>query len=501
MPLTLRPKDALLDSILSSLLAGNIVTDISQISVVRQLSEGVASTQADLGYDLYSLLQLFYLSSAEGQDLDARGSDMGLVRDPGQAASDPVVFTKLPLHIDDIPLPAPQVVQATLADGTTILYRSIGDTVLRPSGRSVSGAGPGTTLTSGVNDQLALNLDSDGVRTVALGTQSTAIGIAAAIQAAVQALTAIGPSHQTAYDDFRCDYGVTTPGAYTLRSGTAGPTSTVVVTAAGGQTASVTLKLGVAAGGTEAAGAGTLSVPVLCDTLGVLGNVGAGQINTQVSPVAGIAAVHNPLAFANGREPASDDAYRQDVRSRLRAARGSRDAIESAVYAALGEDGQRHVQSAQVLSGAGSVQVYICDGRSLTVGAQSNVVENVQDELEGRGQTIGGWIADGNVVGVAPASVLTVDVDVDVLVGATPDLSRAQLAITNALYQLLYTAGVGQLLSVMRLDGTIDATVVEVFNITWRLPLAFTTTPPGTVGGGLGVKPMPGRIVVRVARA
>ena len=501
MPLTLRSKDSLLDAILSSLLAGNIISDISQVAVVRQLSEGVASTQADLDYDLYSLLQMFYLTSAEGEDLRTRGRDMGYEDPGGQAASDPVVFTPLLLHLDDIPLLAPQVVQATLADGTEILYRSLGDWVLRPSGRSVSGAAPGTTLTSGVNDRLALNLDGDGVRTVILGTRATATAIASALQAAVRALTAIGPSHQTAYTNFRCDFGVTTPGAYTLRAGTAGAASSVVVTPAALQDSSVTLKLGVGAGGTERAGDASLSVPVLCDTIGVLGNVGPGQINEQVSPVAGIASVANPLAFANGREAPSDDAYRQDVRTWIRAKRGSRDAIESAVYATVGDDGQRHVQTAQVLSGAGTIQVYVCDGRSLTVGAQDDVINSVQDELDGRGQTIGGWIADGNVVGVVPASILTVHVTVAVLLGPTPDLTRAQTAIANALYQLLYQWPVGVALSYAVMTRRIDETVVEMLGTDYTLPTQFSTAPPTLVGGHIGAKLMPGSIVVHVARA
>src|SRR5215510_881245 len=108
MPLTIRPQAAILEVILSSLLAGDVVTDVGAISVIRQLCEGVASTQADLEYDLYNLNQTFYLTTAEGIDLDIRGRDYGLARDAGQAASDPVTFYALPTYLDDIPLPAQQ---------------------------------------------------------------------------------------------------------------------------------------------------------------------------------------------------------------------------------------------------------------------------------------------------------------------------------------------------------------------------------------------------------
>ena len=77
MPLTIRPKSHILDAILSSVLAGDVVTDINPIGVLRQACEGVASTQADLEYDLYVLSRTFYITTAEGIDLDiqeGRGS-------------------------------------------------------------------------------------------------------------------------------------------------------------------------------------------------------------------------------------------------------------------------------------------------------------------------------------------------------------------------------------------------------------------------------------------
>ena len=502
MPLTLRPKAQILEGLLSHLLAGTIVTDVSQISVIRQLCEGVAATQADLDYDLYTLLQGFYLTTAEGADLDVRGRDYGLARDSGQAASDPLLFTPTPLWVEDIALPASHAVQATLADGTVVRYRVLGDHTVRPSGRSVSGPAPGGVLTSTVNDALALNLDGDGVQTILLGSLSSPTAIAAAIQAAVQALVPFNPAYQPAYTTFRCDYSVTTPGAYTLRSGTVGPTSSVVVTVAASFDASYTLKLGLVQGGDERVGDASLLVPVLCDTIGVVGNVGAGQINQQVTQVPGILTVANPLAFANGREPASDDSYRQDVRSYLLSlGRGTRDAIERAVAHTVGADGQRHVHTAQVAYGVGHMAVYVCDGRSLTVGAQADVIQDVQDELDGRGEEPGGWIPGGATAGVVAAPILPVDVAVVVKVGPTPDLVQAQAALHNGVYDLLYGLAVGQGLSYATLVTLLDSRVVEMLGATFTLPLGFGTNPPSDIGGSLGVKIMPGILSVSVARA
>ena len=205
MPLTIRPQSLILDALLSALLAGDIVTDISPISVLRQLCEGMASTQADLGYDLYSLLNTFYLTTAEGVDLDIRGADYNLRRDTGQAASDNVTYYARAAYGDDIPLDTQQVLQATLLDGTEILYRSLGAHTLMPSGRSVSGQAPGTALSSGLNDTLLVNLDGDGPRALTLGTQTSGEAIASAIQAQMRALVAFSEMHQDAYSLFRCD--------------------------------------------------------------------------------------------------------------------------------------------------------------------------------------------------------------------------------------------------------------------------------------------------------
>jgi hypothetical protein len=129
------------------------------------------------------------------------------------------------------------------------------------------------------------------------------------------------------------------------------------------------------------------------------------------------------------------------------------------------------------------------------------VIRDVQDELDGLGQEIGGWVPGGNVAGVAAAKVLTMDVGVEVTVGTTPDLATATTVITNSLYQLLYSSTVGQVMSTLLLDSVIDRSTPEVFNIVYTLPLAFATNPASPVGGDIGQKIMPGIIQVRVHRA
>jgi uncharacterized phage protein gp47/JayE len=500
MPLTLRDKASLLTVIIDSLLAGGIITDVSEISVMRQLAEGVAADLADLSYDDWRLTQMFYLATASDEDLDARGQDWGLSRTLGQAASGTVLFTRDQAWVDDIALPAPQVLQATLAEGTALLYRSLGDTALRPQGRSVSGQAPSSSVVSGVTDQLQLNLDGDGVRTLTLGTQTTAAALAATLQTLVRALTALTPGNQPAYTLFRCDYDLTTPGAYTLRSGTTGLLSSVVVTSGALHDGTHALKLGVAEGGRETPGEDNLPVPVLCDQLGVIGNVGAGQIRTQTAPVAGLLRVGNAIAFANGREPESDDAYRQSLQVyRLALGVGTQDSVEQAVlHAVTPSDGQQHVMTAQVAHGAGLVQAWVCDGQSLTVGAQAETVQAVQDELEGRGARVGGWLPVGVQAAVAPASVFVVDVHVRIKVGPTPNKVLAQQAITSALYDLLFFWPVGVLMSRWQMDSRIDQTVAEMLGVDYVTPVQYTRNPADDLAGTLGEKFMPGALVVEV---
>jgi len=502
MPLTIVDKDTILAREVSYVLAGNIISDLAPISVVRQMLEGDSSNVADLYYALWSLQQGWYVLSAEGIDLDRRGTDMGRARDPGQAASDPVTFTKTGEWIDDIRLPSPQVVSATLADGTQVLYRSLQDMVLQPSGRSISGQAPATSITAGVNDRIIVNLDGDGLRTLILGTQTTGAGIAAAIQAAVLALTANNATHQPAYTNLRCDYNVTTAGAYTLRVGTAGPTSSVVVTPSGANNGTVVLKLGLASGGTEQVGQGSLDVPVICDTIGVRGNVGAGQVNQLVSSVPGIASVANPLMFVNGSEPASDDAYRQDIQAWLKSlGRGNPPSVEEAVRNTKGADGQRHVQSFQVLSGASTVQVYLCDGRSLTVGCQTDTIQDVQDELDGLGAEPGGWIACGNTAAVVSVTVLPMPVSVTATIGPKDDPVQAQRTLATTIYQTQYGWGVGESMSYKQLVEHMDAALSQLFDAVFTQPSQFATSPYTPFGGQIGTKIMPSTITVTIVQA
>lgn len=101
------------------------------------------------------------------------------------------------------------------------------------SGTSLSGASPSTNPAADKR-RLQINLDGDGARDISIpGDAATGPAIAAAIQAAVQALSANSAAHQPAYNGFTAVYQ--TPAApatpsYLLTSGTKGAGSSVVVT-------------------------------------------------------------------------------------------------------------------------------------------------------------------------------------------------------------------------------------------------------------------------------
>src|SRR5262245_56044668 len=157
MPPTIRPQSVILDELLANLTRTGLVTDIAPISVVRQLSSAVATTVAEQYFALYTLYRSFFILMATGEDLDVRGSDVGLPRDVGQAASGDVVYVRANTYADDIVLLAPQhlepVVDPGLAPPT---YATVENARLEPCGRSLSGTAPLTSIQPGLSDSLSI---------------------------------------------------------------------------------------------------------------------------------------------------------------------------------------------------------------------------------------------------------------------------------------------------------------------------------------------------------
>jgi phage tail sheath protein FI len=101
------------------------------------------------------------------------------------------------------------------------------------AGTSQSGSNPSINPPAD-HRRFSINLDGDGARDIMIpGDANSGAAVAAAIQAAVQALSANNAVHQPAYTSFTATFQTPGGGAqpfYLLSSGTKGTTSTVVVT-------------------------------------------------------------------------------------------------------------------------------------------------------------------------------------------------------------------------------------------------------------------------------
>ncbi len=113
------------------------------------------------------------------------------------------------------------------------------------AGTSISGASPALTATA---LSFFVNINGDGPQAVYIDDAGTHTGaaVAAKIQTAIRALTPFNALNAVAYSSATCAYTT----VYTITSGVKGNNSTVAVTGAGASS----LKLGVNAGGVEAAG-------------------------------------------------------------------------------------------------------------------------------------------------------------------------------------------------------------------------------------------------------
>ncbi len=206
------------DTVLDSLLGASLYTDSGQPDVGNPfgqppLAQDIAYFNSMAFYANYSTLQDVFLT------LDAVGATAGL-------------------QVND----TVSIKDSTSA--TTYTYTGATST----AGTSVSGSSPALTATS---LSFSVNIDGDGAQTIAVDDGGTHTGahIATVMQAAIRALTPNSVFNTASIAAVTVVYTT----VYTVTSGSisqTGATSSVVITGAGAST----LKLGVANGGTEAAG-------------------------------------------------------------------------------------------------------------------------------------------------------------------------------------------------------------------------------------------------------
>lgn len=206
------------DTTLDSLLGADLYTNDGQPDVGNPygrppLAQDAAYFNGMAFYANYSTLQTVFLTlDAVGATLGIQVGDTISIKDSGSA--------------------------------TTYTYTGATST----AGTSISGASPAITATALT---FSVNVNGDGAQSIVVDDAGIHTGaqIASAIQTAIRALVANSIINQAAINNATCVYTT----VYTVTSGTissTGFTSSVVITGAGAST----LKLGVANGGTEAAG-------------------------------------------------------------------------------------------------------------------------------------------------------------------------------------------------------------------------------------------------------
>ena len=146
-----------------------------------------------------------------------------------------------------------------VGDGGTIILNPDGlgvdtATVNFALATSVSAGTPSTDISGGADNKFMISVDGDDAETVTLdlaagGGINDGAKIAAEMQTKIQAL---GGNKTAAL----VDYNVTNAGKYTIKSGTYGTGSAVVVTRAADHNVTEELKIGTGDGGVETAGTG-----------------------------------------------------------------------------------------------------------------------------------------------------------------------------------------------------------------------------------------------------
>jgi hypothetical protein len=165
-------------------------------------------------------------------------------------------------------------------------------------------------------------------------------------------------------------------------------------------------------------------------------------------------------------------------------------------------NGQQPVQSAQVTSaGDSNIAIFITDGRSLTVGAQPDIVQAVQDEVDGRGNVPGGLVAAGVTAIVRAATIHVVHVTCTLILSRTgPDSLIAQRQAVQAITDTLARAPVGHVVGYMDMLRALDEAIPALLRIDFSAPTAWSITPQVDIPVMVGTKLMPGTISVEVQR-
>jgi uncharacterized phage protein gp47/JayE len=210
------------------------------------------------------------------------------------------------------------------------------------------------------------------------------------------------------------------------------PAGTLVRTADGAQTFSVTVDTTKSAwsaasdGYVVASGLASLDLPVVAVVPGSAGNVQSGAISVLASAVPGIDSATNNAAFQNGLDAESDDAFRSRfqnfIASRSRATTAAVGYAISSIQQGLNYAIQENVDPAGRPS-PGQFVITVDDGSGSPSTALLSTVQNAVDAVR----------PVGSVFSVHPPTVVTANVSMLITVSANTPKAPVQATVGNAI--------------------------------------------------------------------
>jgi uncharacterized phage protein gp47/JayE len=258
--------------------------------------------------------------------------------------------------------------------------------------------------------------------------------------------------------------GMVTFSRYTPLASALIPAGTLVRTADGSQTFSVTVDTsnsawsGTSNGYVVASGLASLDLPVIAVTPGTAGNVQAGAISMLASAVPGIDSASNSMGFQNGLDAESDDAFRNRFRNFI--ASRSR-ATPAAVAYAIGslQQGLNYAIQENVDPAGrpcpGQFVVTVDDGSG---NPSTALLSTVQTAIEAVRPV-------GSVFSVYPPILVTADVSMLITVSSNTMKAPIQALVGNAVSSYINSLPIGSGLPLTKLAQIAYSASPSVINV------------------------------------
>jgi uncharacterized phage protein gp47/JayE len=330
MTINIKTYNEIIGDMVRKILPNTPLNDINNGSVLFTLLEAIATSDFDNNSALLSLLELLSIDAIKNNDLDSRAADYGLTRRTAQKATGFVTVTD-----------------------STITKRSTGLYPIKPA--PIAG-----TTTLYVNDASAWS--ATGSLYIGRGTQSFEGPIAYSSIVDYGSFCAINLSSALQKDHLISEVVIDQQGTIDRVI----PAGTTIYIPANNLNPEV--RYSVLRTMILAAGEDTLTnIPIICQTSGSLGNAGIGTIvRFTTAPFIG-AAVSNTSALSDGVNIETDTELRERIKSYANTlARGTKDAILTAIIGIADSDDNKQVQSAVIKEPAAPTEpsiVYLDDGR------------------------------------------------------------------------------------------------------------------------------------------